>query len=101
MEDKEGFIPVDLKVRKFIPKNQRKEGGPEYEWENYGFNMCNMNNWRPYVGEEEDGTPMLYTMLYMEGNPKGIILGISGDEFLRLCREAVVKWKEETKKEPV
>jgi hypothetical protein len=99
MDIKEAFIPVTLKVRKFIPKGKRVEGGPEFDWVDYDFNLANINRWRPYVGEEENGQPNLFTMLYMKGDPNGSILGISGEEFLRQCRQAVIKWSEEIQKE--
>jgi len=31
-------------------------------------------------------------MLYMEGNPKGIVLQLNGEAFLKKCKEAVSEW---------
>jgi hypothetical protein len=89
----EGFIPVKLKVRKFIPEDLRKKGDDEYKWEDFEFNLCNMSHWKPYVSEDAEGKPMLFTHLYMRGNKQGLVLELNGEGFLKACKEAVIEWK--------
>lgn len=93
MEAKEGFIPVTLKVRKMIPEKLRKPGEPIFTWEEQGFNMSNFNNWRQYMDDDETGSANFFTIVYMVGNPKGVILPMKGEDFLKACKEAVDKHK--------
>jgi hypothetical protein len=88
----ESWIPVKLKVRKFVPVEKRNSDGDEYKWEEFEFNLSNMSHWKPYTNEDEQGKPMLYTMLYMKGAPKGMVLELNGESFLRACKEAVKSW---------
>jgi len=87
-----GYIPVTLTVKKHLPKGNHEKDEPGYVWEEFGFNLCNMSTWKPYTGEDDAGKPMLMTMLYMEGNPKGIVLQLNGEAFLKKCKEAVSEW---------
>jgi hypothetical protein len=96
MESKEGWIPIELKVRKLIPEKLRKPGEPVFVWEEQGFNMSNFNNWRQYMDDDETGSPNFFTIVYMIGNPKGVILPMKGADFLKACKEAVKKHKEES-----
>ncbi len=88
----EAYIPVKLKVRKFIPAEKRNDD-KEYKWEDFGFNLALMSHWKPYTNEDEQGNPMLHTMLYMKDAPKGIVLQVNGEAFLEACRNAVKEWK--------
>jgi hypothetical protein len=82
-----------IKVRKIVPEKFRKPGQPIFTYEEQGINAANINYWRPYIADEEDGNPNLFTMVYFNGSNKGTVVAMKGADFIKACEEAVHKKK--------
>lgn len=103
-----GFKKITVKVRKNIPTEWNKDNKGndlkkepiafETKWEDYGFNLYQLNHWRGYTGQDENGKPGIFTVIYMNGNPKGLTLGINRESFEAAIAEQTAGDKEAEQK---
>jgi len=92
-----GFKKIKVKVRKSIPTEWNKDDkGKDIKnepikfntiWDEYGFNLYQLNHWRGFTGQDEHGTPGIFTIIYLNGNQKGLTLGINRESFEKAIAE--------------
>lgn len=92
-----GFKKITVKVRKSIPTEWNKDDkGKDIKkepitfktvWDEYGFNLYQLNHWRGFTGQDEQGTPGIFTIIYLNGNQKGLTLGINRENFEKAIAE--------------